>query len=68
MTSLTSLVLSEWKIQRFLSCLLTVVDNLRINLGVYQNHTGMKSISQSEMHTPNIDALAERGVVFDRVG
>ena len=46
---------------------LTVIDDLRINLGLYQNHTRMQSISQSRIHTPNIDAMGKKGVVFDRV-
>ena len=43
-----------------------VVDDLRINLGLYQNHTNMLAISQTNMHTPNIDALGARGVTFDK--
>ena len=40
---------------------------MRINLGAYSDHTNQKSISQTKMHTPHIDELAKRGVVFDRV-
>ena len=45
---------------------LLVADDLRINLGLYQNHTNMLAISQTNIHTPNIDALGARGVIFDK--
>ena len=48
-------------------CSSLVVDDLRINLGAYSDHTDQKSISQTKIHTPHIDALAKRGVIFDRV-
>ena len=45
----------------------TVSDDMRINIGVYQESSHMKSISQPPMVTPSIDALARRGVMFERV-